>query len=199
MLTEAFGTLLPLAPAIAGFLGQREANQTNVDIANRTSAFNAEEAERNRNWQRQMSNTAHTREIRDLQAAGLNPLLSATGGASTPGGSAASGVAATVKNTMEGAMSSAMEMKQLMLAAERQKAEIGLMKAQTSKAATEAEVVRKGIPEAEMKNDIYDVMKPYLQKLKQSAETGARLNPKQQRINDYMRDFDKRQQQKRMP
>lgn len=56
--------------------------------------FNAAEAAKNRDWQEMMSNTAHQREIADLQAAGLNPILSASGGngAAVTSGATASGV-----------------------------------------------------------------------------------------------------------
>lgn len=56
--------------------------------------FNSAEAAKNRDWQKYMSNTAHQREIADLKAAGLNPVLSAMGGngAAVTSGATASGV-----------------------------------------------------------------------------------------------------------
>ena len=50
------------------------------------------EAEKNRQWQEQMSNTSISRRMEDLRNAGLNPLLAvenASAGASTPSGSQA--------------------------------------------------------------------------------------------------------------
>lgn len=46
------------------------------------NAFNASQAEINRDWQEYMSGSSHQREVADLIAAGLNPVLSANSGSS---------------------------------------------------------------------------------------------------------------------
>lgn len=60
-------------------------------LQNREMNFNAQEAQKNRDWQEMMSNTSYQRAVEDMKAAGINPLLAmSNGGASSPGGSAAS-------------------------------------------------------------------------------------------------------------
>lgn len=73
--------------AVAGLVGaginyksQQDTNSANRKLASDANLFNAEEAQKNRDWQTEMANTAHQREVADLQAAGLNPVLSANGG-----------------------------------------------------------------------------------------------------------------------
>lgn len=131
------------------YFGQNSANRSNRQIAREQMQFQAEQTQQQMDFQERMSNTAYQRAISDMEAAGLNPILAYNmGGASSPPGAAAAGASQTMRNTMSGAVSSALD-------ARRMFAEVRNLDAQ---------------------NKNLDVQNENLRKLTQEIESRSRLN-----------------------
>jgi len=119
--------------ALGSFIGGERANAANSARAREAMEFEAGQAQINREFQERMSNTAHQREVADLRAAGLNPILSAGGpGASSPSGSMADGKMIPAVDTLSPAISSGMQARRLAEELKLMKAETANKKADTS-------------------------------------------------------------------
>jgi len=78
------------ASGIASYLGNQQNAEAQRETNRETIEFNRAEAEKNRQFQESMSNSAYQRATEDMKKAGINPMLAIMkGGASSPSGSAA--------------------------------------------------------------------------------------------------------------
>jgi HD-GYP domain-containing protein (c-di-GMP phosphodiesterase class II) len=85
----------------ASLIGGAQANQKSWDIAQSTNEANAQEAQKNRDFQESQRKTQYQTAVTDLMAAGLNPMLAySQGGAGTTSGAQATMQQATVKDVL---------------------------------------------------------------------------------------------------
>lgn len=128
---------------------QHKTNKSNERIANEANAASAQQAEKQMQFQEEMSSSAYQRSMEDMRKAGLNPILAySQGGASTPSGAMGDVKAAKLDPVRIGSQlsGSATQAIQLFQQAKRDESTIALQNqqataatAQTQKAAAEAD------------------------------------------------------------
>lgn len=157
----------------------------------RDNMFNKEEADKARDWSKDMANSEVQRRVIDMRRAGINPILAASsGGASTPGAavSAPSTSGGSVGDTVQSAYFSAQQLKMMR---EKNAADVAQVQANTAKTAAETRLIEAEIPYsakgAFFKNEtLYSEMKIAASRVNQAnseSEVKAMLPDMQRLIN----------------
>jgi hypothetical protein len=115
LIISNMGLFSGIASAVVGGLsslaGGLLTNKASADQAQNAMNFSAQQTREQMDFQERMRETQYQTAVKDLAAAGLNPMLAYTqGGAGTPSGGAAVGQQATLRNPAEGLASSAYQL-----------------------------------------------------------------------------------------
>lgn len=164
------------------------AGQQSVENAQAAEAHDwaKEDAGHERMWQEMMSNSAHQREVKDLKAAGLNPILSGTGGAGAGGGSVGLPQIDRAHGTDFG-VSDAVDKAIAMTA---QKNQASLMKAQEESLASASDAAKAQARKTNKEADILGPKSYLYDKAEEALKSGSRV------IENTKKYFDKTSQER---
>lgn len=148
-------SLLAAGSSAIDYYSAQQQNRSAETMAKDSMGFSAQQAAQQMAFQERMSGTSHQREVADLKAAGLNPLLSVNQGASSPGGAAGSGAMAPVVPELSSISSSVRDAMRMWNEFSTAKAQRENLKANTVKTGVDTSLLRARGPEAEVDSRFY--------------------------------------------
>lgn len=162
-------TALAMGDSLLGAVGANQQHQWDVGNRNANQDFQQRSAREQMAFQELMSSTAHQREVADLKAAGLNPILSAGAGASSPAGSSASGGSTPSSPNpfqpfLNRGVSTALEMRRLQKELEQADASIATERSMKRKLDVDAERERASARGIEYDNELKRVRGSFVRK-----------------------------------
>lgn len=161
---------------------QRKVNEHLTGKEQEQNAFNAEQAQINRDYQTEMSNTSYQRAVTDMQAAGVNPALSmSNGGASTPTGSNAQGSASLINATPID-FQSIIELMKAPAEIANIKADTELKGKEAEAKDTEIENLRVQIEGSKLDNEQKEIVLKYIEEQEQLRNRNLKLDAEQKEI-----------------
>lgn len=139
MWPAVIGAVGSIAGGLLGRAGQQDANRTNLQIWREQ-----------RQWSENLANTEVQRRVEDLKKAGINPMLAAMNGASTPstGMPHMENEETEIARGAASAAQAAIVAKQLNMAEKLNDAQVAATKAQAMKTRAEGEIVAAEVPYA---------------------------------------------------